>query len=113
MLMKHYPKWLQCVTACLLLFLLLDCSVANAELFASDRASPASLSEQIQQTDYSDQENDSSAALAASNSVVAAPSSVSAVAASRTSIVVSWSKSSNAEAYFCSAIILLPANGIL
>lgn len=47
MLMKHYPKWLQCVTACLLLFLLLDCSVANAELFASDRASPASLSEQI------------------------------------------------------------------
>ena len=100
MLMKHYPKWLQCVTACLLLFLLLDCSVANAELFASDRASPASLSEQIQQTDYSDQENDSSAALAASNSVVAAPSSVSAGAASRTSIVVSWSKSSNAEAYF-------------
>lgn len=38
MLMKHYPKWLQCVTACLLLFLLLDCSVANAEL--SHRTEP-------------------------------------------------------------------------
>ena len=97
--MKHYPKWLRCVTACLLTFLLMGCSVSDAELFASDKVSLANRTSSMQ-TAYSGSADHSSVSLAANASSVSAPGSVSAVAASRTSVNVSWSKSPDAEAYF-------------
>lgn len=98
--MKRNHKWLRCATACLLVFMLMNCSVSSAGLAASDESPGTTYSVGTQAEDYSVPADNSEASLSASSTSVAAPSSVNAVAVSRTSIQISWSASSNADAYF-------------
>ena len=98
--MKRNHKWLRCATACLLVFMLMNCSVSSAGLAASDESPGTTYSVGTQAEDYSVPADNSAASLSASSTSVAAPSSVNAVAVSRTSIQISWSASSNADAYF-------------
>lgn len=98
--MKRNHKWLRCATACLLVFMLMNCSVSSAGLAASDESPGTTHSVGTQAEDNSVPADNSAASLSASSTSVAAPSSVNAVAVSRTSIQISWSASSNADAYF-------------
>ena len=98
--MKRHPNLLRCVTVLTLLFLLVNCSISNAELLASDAASGALQPEGWLEAEYLDSAGSSTVSLNSSTVSVAAPSSVSAAALSRNSIQISWSKSSNADAYF-------------
>ena len=84
--MKRHPKLLRCVTVLTLLFLLVNCSISNAELLASDAASGALQPEGWLEAEYLDSAGSSTVSLNSSTVSVAAPSSVSAAALSRNSI---------------------------